>query len=142
MSSLLSKKLWEDQVPEKDGTKSSINDVAISPDGTRVIVAVGNRVLLYNGDNGDLIESLRGHKDIVYSVDFSSDGTRFASGGADNVVVIWKSTGQGMLKYNHTAPIQRVKYNTTTLQLASCSDVSAICVYIRYLINKSINLSF
>jgi len=87
------------------------------------VVAVGNRVLLYNADNGDLIESLRGHKDVVYCVDFSSDGSRFASGGADNVVVIWKITGQGLLKYNHTAPIQRVKYSPTTLQLASCSDV-------------------
>lgn len=44
-------------------------------------------------------------------------------GGADNVVVIWKSTGQGMLKYNHTASIQRVAYNPSTLQLASCSEV-------------------
>ena len=29
-------------------------------DGSRVIVAVGNRVLLYKSESGDLIESLRG----------------------------------------------------------------------------------
>jgi len=116
-------RVWNDQVPEKDGVKSPINDVAYSPDGTKVVVAVGNRVLLYNAESGDLIESLRGHKDTVYSVDFSFDGNRFASGGADNIVVIWKSTGQGMLKYNHTASIQRVVYNPSTLQLASCSEV-------------------
>lgn len=29
-------------------------------DGTRVIIGVGNRVLLYDGNTGDLIESLRG----------------------------------------------------------------------------------
>lgn len=34
--------------------------VLILLDGNRVIVAVGNRVLLYDGNNGDLIESLRG----------------------------------------------------------------------------------
>ncbi len=38
-------------------------------------------------------------------------------------MVIWKNTGQGLLKYNHSAPIQRVKYNPTTLLLASCSEV-------------------
>lgn len=92
-------------------------------DGTRVIVAVGNRVLLYNAETGDLLESLRGHKDVVYCVHYSFDGSRFASGGADKIVVIWKSTGQGMLKYNHTASIQCVKYSPTTLQLASCSEV-------------------
>lgn len=84
---------------------------------------MGNRVLLYRSSDGDLIESLRGHKDTVYSVSYSNDGSRFASGGADNVVVIWKNTGQGLLKYNHSAPIQRVKYNPATLLLASCSEV-------------------
>lgn len=118
-----SKSLWTDHIPERDGVKTPIMDVAISPDGSKVIAAAGNRVLLYKADNGDLIESLRGHKDIVYSVSFSCDGTRFASGGADNVVVIWKSTGQGLLKYNHTAPIQRVAYSPSMLLLASCSDV-------------------
>ena len=38
-------------------------------------------------------------------------------------MVIWKNTGQGLLKYNHSAPIQRVKYNPATLLLASCSEV-------------------
>lgn len=118
-----SKIIWTDKVPERDGQKNPINDISISPDGNRVIVAVGNRVLLYDGNNGDLIESLRGHKDVVNTVDFSCDGSRFASGGSDNVVVIWKSSGQGLLRYNHTAPIQRVKYNPTSLQLASCTDV-------------------
>jgi intraflagellar transport protein 122 len=47
-----------------------------------VVVAVRNRVLLYKADDGTLIESLLGHKDIVNCVDFNSDGTRFASGNS------------------------------------------------------------
>jgi len=77
-------------------------------DGTRLIAAVGNRVLLYDAESGNLMDSLRGHKDTVLTVSYNSDGTRFASGGADKVVVIWKGSGQGLLKYNHTSPIQRV----------------------------------
>jgi len=45
------------------------------------------------------------------------------SGGADCYVIIWKNTGQGLLKYNHSAPIQKVKFNPATLLLASCSEV-------------------
>ncbi len=71
-----------------------------------------------------------GHKDTVYCVSFSSDGSRFASGGADNVVVIWKSTGQGLLKYNHSASIQKVKYNPSMLLLASCSEVRPSHLYV------------
>jgi intraflagellar transport protein 122 len=45
------------------------------------------------------------------------------TGGGDNIVIIWKSSGQGLLKYSHASPIQCVKYNPTMLLLASCSDV-------------------
>ena len=124
MSGVLSKSVWSDEVPPKKGVSVSVNDVAYSPDGTRCIVAAGSRVLLYDATDGNLIKSLRGHENTVYSVDFSADGSHFASGGADNSVVIWKISGQGKLKYPHSAAIQRVKYNPVSFQLASCSDVS------------------
>eukprot|EP01035_Chromulina_nebulosa_P019342 gene19342-25207_t len=113
----------DDKVPERDGTKSSISDVSISPDTNRIIVAVGNRVLLYNAENGDLIESLKAHKDMVFSVHYSHDGTRFASGGADSYVVIWKANGQGLLKYDHpNAIIQKIKFCPTEIKLVSCTE--------------------
>ena len=117
------KSLWSDQIPSKDNSTLSVFDIACSPNGKLIIAAVGNRVLLYNSEDGSLIESLRGHKDTVNSVDFNFDGTRFASGGSDSVVVLWKSTGEGMLKYNHAGPIQRVKFHPLSMKLASCSDI-------------------
>jgi len=63
------KSIWKDKVPEKDGVKNPINDIAVSPDGTRVVVGVGNRVLMYNGETGELMDSLRGgkiHRNAVY----------------------------------------------------------------------------
>ena len=42
------------------------NTVLIYLDGGRAIVAVGNRVLLYNTETGDLIDSLRGS--VRYSI--------------------------------------------------------------------------
>ena len=32
---------------------------------------------------GDLVKSLRGHSGVVYSLDWSKDGSRFVTGGAD-----------------------------------------------------------
>ena len=124
MSGVNTKTLWSDEIPEHEDFSNSVNDVAISPDGTRAVAAVGNRVLLYDAKTGKLKESLRGHKDVVTSVDYSFDGSHFASGGKDKTVVIWKASGQGKLKYNHNSNIQRIKYSPTAFLLASCSDVS------------------
>ena len=44
---------------------------------------------------------LAGHKNTVYCVDYSSDGKRFASGGADKSVIIWTSKAEGILRYSH-----------------------------------------
>ncbi len=82
---MLSKSIWNDQIPERDGVKTPINAIAISPgtlfvlnhgslsthfftDGSRIIAAAGNRVLLYKSDNGDLIESLRGFFKTSYNI--------------------------------------------------------------------------
>ena len=126
MNGVNTKKTWTDQIPEHDDFSNSVNDVAISPDGTRAVVAVGTRVLMYDANTGELLDSLRGHKDVVQSVDYSSDGSHFASGGKDRVVVIWKASGQGKLKYNHSTSVQCIKYNPNSFMLASCSDVCGL----------------
>lgn len=40
--------------------------------------------------SGESLRScMQGHKDTVYSVSYSRDGKRFASGGADHTIIIW-----------------------------------------------------
>lgn len=55
----------------------------------------------------------------MYCVTYSKDGKRFASGGADNNVIIWTSKGEGILKYNHNDSVQCLSYNPVTHVLAS-----------------------
>lgn len=55
----------------------------------------------------------------MYCVAYSQDGKRFASGGADKNVIIWKSTAEGILKYSHNDTIQSLQYNPISQQLAS-----------------------
>jgi len=110
---------WTDRVPERDGQKSTVWDLAFKPDGQQLVVAVGTRVLVYDAVDGDLLHSLKGHKDTVYCVAYSRDGKRFASGGADKTIIIWTSKAEGILKYSHNDSIQKLVYNPVSQALAS-----------------------
>jgi len=114
--------LWDDPgLPEKDGVRTTVYELDFSRDGMLLVVTCANLVLVYNAREGDLVHRLKGHKGDVYSVSFMSDGTRFASGGADKTVIIWNSKGEGVLKYTHNDSIQKVSYNPATDQIVSCT---------------------
>ena len=106
-----------------------ITNSSLRPDGTQIIVAAGQRVLVYDTSDGSLIQPLKGHKDTVYCVNYARDGKRFASGGADKCVIIWTSKLEGILKYSHNDAVQALSYNPVTHQLASCalSDFGLWC---------------
>ncbi|XP_077073746.1 intraflagellar transport protein 122 homolog isoform X2 [Siphateles boraxobius] len=113
---------WIDKVHDRDKVEQCIYDLAFRPDGSQLIVAAGNRVLVYDTADGTLIQPLKGHKDTVYCVAYAKDGKRFASGSADKSIIIWTSKLEGILKYTHNDSIQCVSYNPVTHQLASCSS--------------------
>ena len=113
--------VWVDQVRDKDNVPQPVYSTVFSPDGTRLLAAVGTRILVYNSADGVLIDSLRGHKGTVFCLAYSPVGNRFASGGADKTVVIWTHEMEGVLKFTHNESIQALAYNPVTLQLASCS---------------------
>ncbi|KAI8805829.1 WD40-repeat-containing domain protein [Cladochytrium replicatum] len=112
---------WSDKVHDRDGAKQPIYDVAFKPDGTQLIAAAGSEILVYDVNEGELIQSLKAHKDTVYSVDYAIDGKRFATGGADKQVIIWNAKLEGILKYSHNESIQSVSHNPVTGQVLSCS---------------------
>lgn len=74
-----------------------------------MIVAAGERVMVYDPQDGSLIRLLKGHKDIVYCVAYANDGRKFASGGADKIVIIWTSKLEGVLKYSYVLTLLLVK---------------------------------
>ncbi|RMB99073.1 hypothetical protein DUI87_24619 [Hirundo rustica rustica] len=86
----------------RDRAEQCIYDIAFKPDGTQLIIAAGNRLLVYDTSDGTLIQPLKGHKDTVYCVAYAKDGKRFASGSADKSVIIWTSKLEGILKYTWT----------------------------------------
>nr|XP_034307390.1 intraflagellar transport protein 122 homolog isoform X7 [Crassostrea gigas] len=113
--------IWVDKVHDRDKIDQCIWGLCFRPDGSQLIVAAGNRVLVYDTNDGSLIQPLKGHKDTVYCVCYAKDGKRFASGSADKSVIIWTSKLEGILKYTHNDAIQCLAYNPVTHQLASCA---------------------
>ncbi|XP_037078773.1 LOW QUALITY PROTEIN: intraflagellar transport protein 122 homolog [Pollicipes pollicipes] len=122
---------WVDKVHDKDKNEQPIHDMCFHPDGTMLVVAAGNRVLVYDAVDGSLIQPLKGHTGNVYCVAYSRDGKRFASGSQDKSVIIWATKGtkvehgvcqiEGILRYTHKDAVQCIAYNPLSLMLVSCS---------------------
>ena len=81
------KVLWSDSMPMRHEKLPPVWSIAFKPNGSQMIVGVGNRVLVYDALDGDLQHSLKGHKDTVYAVTYSADGKRFASGDAAGTII-------------------------------------------------------
>lgn len=77
-----------------------IHSICFHPEGIQLIVGASDKVLVYEPNEGTLIDTLTGHKDTVYTVGYSFDGKKFASGGADKCVIVWNNKLDGVLKYS------------------------------------------
>ncbi|KAL3116899.1 hypothetical protein niasHT_001628 [Heterodera trifolii] len=110
---------FEDQ--EEAAAGSCIYSLAFKPDGTQLLAAIGTRVIVYDPNNGSVIISLRGHKELVYAVSFSFNGERYASGSQDRAVILWSEQHEGLLKYTHNDPVQCIAFSPTTTTLLSCA---------------------
>jgi len=116
--------VWEDDGAESAAASaagSPIWDVAFNPDGSRLLVALGRRVVMFAAGTGDVLQSISGHEGAVNAVAWSRDGKRFATGGRDCTVVIWTHKSEPVLKYKHKASIQCLKFNPQNMRLASGS---------------------
>jgi WD40 repeat protein len=69
----------------------------VSPDGTTLAVAEGNDVVLYDSTTLTERSRLRGHSDLVRSLQFSHDGRLLASGSADHSAVLWDLATGGVV---------------------------------------------
>ncbi|KAF5280569.1 hypothetical protein FQR65_LT00320 [Abscondita terminalis] len=112
---------WVDKIQDSDKIEQCIYDLCFDPEGTQLVVASGNRVLVYDTANGALIQPLKGHKDVVYCVAYAKNGQRFASGSADKTVIVWTNKLLGQLKYSHSDAVQCLAFNPVSHQLASCA---------------------
>ncbi|KAI0026732.1 quinon protein alcohol dehydrogenase-like superfamily, partial [Vararia minispora EC-137] len=101
---------------------SSVNAVAFSPDGTRVVSSSDDHsVRIWDASTGQQVQMLGGHTSWVMSVAFSPDGTRVVSGSDDHSVRIWDaSTGQQVQMLDgHTESVTSVAFSPDGTRVVS-----------------------
>ncbi len=87
-----------------DEPSESINCVAYSPDGKKVVSGSGDssrpgKIQIWDAETGQELQFLGEHSIWVKSVAFSPDGTRVASGSQDGSLKIWSTeTGEELIR--------------------------------------------
>ena len=72
--------------------KGEMRDIAYSPDGRLLAMAVLADILLYDTGNGQEVARLAGHTGAITRLSFSPDGLTLASGGSgryDDRMYLW-----------------------------------------------------
>jgi WD40 repeat protein len=68
-----------------------ISSICYNHNGTFIVAGLRDKNCLqvFDANSGHCVATLNGHEGFVYSVSFSRDGTRIASGSNDNTIKIW-----------------------------------------------------
>lgn len=127
-----SAKLWNLQTGKLIRSfKHPSNDwqaVAFSPDGSQFVTGGadnGKSFYLWETASGQLLRTFVGHG--VQALAFSSDGTRIASaGGADKMVILWDvATGTRLHTFYHPQTVDSVAFDPSGDRLVTKSGYSA-----------------
>jgi WD40 repeat protein len=111
--------------------KAAVGGLVFSPDGRKLAVAAGNRVILWNLERGDTIYSFGEHAGAVSCLVFSPDGRRLFTGSADQTVkVIEPGRGQHLLTLDdHKAAVTRLTISPDGQRLVSADAAGAVHVW-------------
>jgi len=89
-----------------------IQQIALAPDGKRIAVcAMESRVKIATLPGLETAQVLKGHKDVVYSVAWSSGGRYLASGSNDRRVLLWDlQEGASHVLWQDDEPVYAVAF--------------------------------
>ena len=81
--------------------KDSVNAVAVTPDGTKVISGSSDNTLkVWDLSSRKVIDTFTGHRDSVNAIAVTPDGTKVISGSSDNTLRVWDlSNGDVIAKF-------------------------------------------
>ena len=78
---------------------------------------------LWDVTSGECLQTLEGHSECVFSVSFSPDGTKVASGSDDKTVKLWDVTSGECLQTleGHSSTVTSVSFSPDGTKVASGS---------------------
>jgi WD40 repeat protein len=131
-------KKFESQIGE--GPEGMFYASALSPDGKLLAVAGykvesenENYVVIIDLEKGTQVSTAVGHTDVINSLSFSGSGKYLASGGADNVVKIWRVEPVAKLSVitsiTVSSAVSCVVFNRVTQDLAVAHESSEILLF-------------
>ena len=117
-----------DSFPSPEGC---VLDVAWSPDSTKFAVASYEVVKVWNLLTGQTDVTFTNHTNYVTCSDWSFDGERIATGGADNLIKVWDAaTGRELGSMdNHTNTVLSVAWSPDSERLASGSEDNTVRIW-------------
>jgi WD40 repeat protein len=107
------------------GHRGSINHIAFSPDGQRIVTASDdNTASLWDAQSGQLLKVLDGHTSRVRNAAFSPDGQHIVTASSDNTARLWDAQSGQLLKVlkGHTDNVWNAAFSPDGQRIVTASD--------------------
>jgi WD40 repeat protein len=105
-------------------TPGGVSSLAFSRDGKTIATASSETVELWRGDPPVKVREIKGHKNWIYALAFSPDGSRLATGGWDKLIKLWNPESGAPLATleGHLGFVNDLAFSPDGTRLASVAE--------------------
>jgi WD40 repeat protein len=101
-----------------------VTAAVFSPDRQRIVTAEGNRGRVWDVRSGRRLFTLIGHRQELFALAYSRDGSLIATGGIDTVIKLWDARSGAFLRdlVGHTGRIMSIAFSPDSRRIATAGD--------------------
>lgn len=117
-------------------TPGKVHDLKFNKDTSKLVAATGiagvrGEAILWNTNDGEVIQRFQGHDDTIYSISITTDGSLVATGSYDRQIIIWDTrTGKQLRTLRgHNGAIFDLAFSPDGKVLASASGDATIKIW-------------